>query len=569
MAYLSDLSKQYVLTPPVGTDLGLPNGAAYSSYYPVYETQTPSYTTPNAYASAQAGLRSNEFCYSLINRRDRAISNAKLKLYERSNTEIPKEVKSHAITDFLNHPNENLTQQLFWAASEQSRCIGGFSAWELETNNVGEPIHSWYMLPHFCSFLRGPNKMFRAVRYQPYGMPPMDIPAERIMLFYGPENFDPLYPWLRWLSPSMACFPQLRVDTAMTAFLEDFISHGARVNGLLTVKQTLDDNTANEIRQRWMKQHGGTGNWTAPAVLGEGADWKQMQMNFSDMTFPVLDARTETRMCNAFEVPSIVADARAGLDVASYNNVVESHKNWHYKWVIPAWKTYAEQVQTKLFPMFNIDETKYYLEFDRKDVYELKEDMVKTNTMWINAAKNNLLYRDQFLAKIGEEPVDNGQHVYIGEIIRENITAAAPETMGKESTPPEENTTADADELLTPQVTASGESTGEPAPGTKPTVTPAPQHTITHSHVDEILGGGKSETAIPIWTDEQRTDEKKAFTRFAKARVKEGKRAEVACFEFKYFTPEEAELLIHPYEEPSAGEVLDGLVKVVSLLENA
>jgi HK97 family phage portal protein len=564
MSYLADLHKQYVLTPPVGVDLGLPQGMAYASQFPLYEVSTPSYTVPNAYASAQAGLRSNEFCYSLINRRDRAISNSTLKLYDRSDPKIPKVVDDHPIMKFLESINDVLTQPLFWAATEQSRCIGGFSAWEIETNRVGEPIKFWYMLPHFCSFLRGPNKMFRAIRYQPYGMPPMDIPEERIMLFYGPENFDPLYPWLRWLSPSMACFPQLRVDTAMTMFLEDFISHGARVNGLLTVKQTLDDNTANEIRARWMKQHGGTGNWTAPAVLGEGADWKQMQMNFTDMTFPVLDARTETRMCDAFEVPTIVADARAGLDVSSYNNVVESHKNWHYKWVIPTWKMYATQFQKKIFPMFNIDESKYYLEFDRRDVFELKEDVVKTNTMWINAAKNNLIYRDQFLSFIGQDPVD-GKPVYIGEIIRENIQAAAPETMGAESTPPEEGTEAGSDVLLTPQVSGD-KPTGLPAPGQKldkPVANNQPT-VSTHSHVDEILNGPRKSAEF---IEEERLSEKKAFTKFSKARIREGKRAEISCYEFKYHTPEEAALLIAPYEEPTAGEIFDALVKTVSLLE--
>lgn len=559
MSYLSDLKNQYVLMPPVGTDLGLPKGEAFSSYFPNFEVTTPSYTVPNAYASAQAGLRTNEFAYSLIIRRATAISNAKLKLYEKTDAKIPKEVKKHKILDFLDSLNQMLDQPTFWAISEESRCFAGFAAWEFELNNIGEPLHLWFLRPHWCSFLKAPQKDFGYIRYQPYGLAPMDRPAERIMLFFGPENFDPLYPWSRWLSPSMEIFPQLKVDTAMTLFLQDFIQHGARVNGLLSVEQTLDDNSSKEIRDRWIKMHGGTGNWTAPAVMGQGAKWQPMQMNFSDMTFPELDARTETRMCNAFQVPTIVADARAGLDVASYNNVVEAHKNWHYKWVIPTWKLYAAQFQKKLFPMFDIDKDKYYLEFDRSDVYELKEDIVKVNTMLINAAKNNLIYRDQYLVKTGDEPVD-GKPVYIGEIIRENIQAPAPETMGPEATPPEELTESGADVLLTPQIEGT-EPTGLPTPGQKVNQNDATTTTGSHlhSHVDDILGG-TSKSA-------ERETEKKAFTKFAKSRIKEGKRSEIAGFEFKYFTLEEAEMLMKPYLEPNAGDVFDALCKAVALLE--
>ena len=584
MAYLNELRQNYVTVQPVGADVGLRKGEAYGSYFPYYEVNTPSYTVPNAYSAAQAGLRSNEFAYSLTIRRMMAISNARLCMYDRKKEGMVKKVTNHEMLEFLGSLNDNLLEPSFWATSEESRCIGGFGAWEIETTRLGKPKKLWYLNPTYSSFMRGDQQYFRCIRYQPYGMQPVDIPSERILLFFGPDNFDPLYPWLRWLSPTALCFPQLRVDTAMTMFLQDFIQHGARVNGLISVQQTLDDNTSKEIRDRWIKQHGGTGNWTSPAVMGQGAKWEPMQMNFSDMTFPVLDARTETRMCNAFQVPTIVADARAGLEVASYNNQIEAHKSWHRKWVIPTWNIYAQQFQKKLFPMFDIDEKRYYMAFDTSEVYDLQEDVVKKNTMWLQAAKDNVLTRDQTLHEMGFDPVDN-EAVYVGMTIRQNIATPAPQTMGPHATPAFEETQTHADDpaLAQPRlpgaaqtaVPKAGATTQTPMPRAGATTqTPAPiSETGTSTepeHVDKVLHGAEEARTAKEDADKDKKDnEKKAFAKYAKARVREGKRAEIGAFEFKYHTLDEITVMSEPYLNPQAADVIDAINRALEVLEKA
>jgi HK97 family phage portal protein len=512
MSYLEDITKQLLLTKPVGTDLGLPRGGAYASYFPGYEVQTPQYIVPNAYSSANAGYRTNEFAYSLTTRRSEAIANAPLKLYDHTG-ETPVLVDESPLYNFLGSLNDLLTEQMFWGVTELTRCIGGFCAWNIERNGYREPAHLWYMAPHWCSFLRGPNKVFRAIRYQPYGMAPMDILAEDILLFYGQDNFDPLYPFLKWISPTMVCFPQLDVDTAMTHFLQDFIRHGARVNGILSVAQTVQQADAERIRALWIAQHGGSDNWSAPAVLGEGASFTPTQMNFNDMAFPALDARTETRMCDAFKVPTIVADASAGLSVSTYNNVVEAHKNWHYKWVVPNWRNYAQIFAMKMLPLFGIDPKKYKTAFDTSEIYELKEDKAKENSVWIGAMKQNAITRDEGRKKMGFDPIDNAP-VFIGATVRENIaqTGGPNDIVGPETnkqTPDE--ITAGNEQAQTPKAVDAG----------KPATTPGA------------------------------ADEIKAFRKFAKTRIKEGKTSMLASFEFKYLDLDDQNKLLAEFREPA------------------
>ena len=43
------------------------------------------------------------------------------------------------------------------------------------------------MRPDWCSFLRGQQKPIRAIRYQPYGLPYLDIAIEVVLLF---QYFD-------------------------------------------------------------------------------------------------------------------------------------------------------------------------------------------------------------------------------------------------------------------------------------------------------------------------------------------------------------------------------------------
>ena len=526
MSYLEDITKQLLLTKPVGTDLGLKPGGAYASYFPGYEVATPQYIVPNAYASVQAGYRTNEFAYHLMTVKMEAVSNAPLKLYDHTG-ETPTMLDESPVYDFLGTMNDLLEEEMFWSIVQLTRDIAGFCAWNIERNGYGEPVHLWYMAPHWCSFLRGPNKVFRAIRYQPYGMAPMDIESDDILLFYGPDNFDPLYPFLKWISPTMLCFPQLGVDTSMTLFLQDFIKHGARINGIFSVAHTVQQADADRIRELWIKQHGGTDNWNAPAVLGEGATFQPTQMNFNEMAFPALDARTETRMCNAYGVYVIVADTHAGLTVATQNNVDSTQKNWHYKKIVPTWKHYANIFTKRMLPLWDIDPKKYQAAFDTSEVYELKEDKTKENALWIAAMKQNAVTRDEGRKKMGFDPIDNAP-VFIGATVRENIASTGmpgdivgPET-SKQS--PQE-VTAGNEQAQTPKATA--------------TVKPAPTP--------------------------QQTEEIKDFRKFAKARIKEHKSHLLGAFEFKYLDLDEQSKLLSEFREPAdLGERLDNLAAAIN-----
>ena len=488
MSYLEDLLASQQYTQPAGAQIGLKPNQAYASFYNPIDVSAPAYIQPNAYTLAQTGYRSNEFAYSIMQKRAMAKSQAVLKVCDYMTDE---EIDEHPLTVLLHNPNPapNMTWQLLMQMKQITQDIAGFAAFEIEYANDESILALWYMTPYFCSFLRGQQQPLRAIRYQPYGLQPMDIPFKdeqdrvKILFFSDGENFDPLSDRVRFRSPLMAAFPQISVDNAMTFFLTDFVKNGAKFAGMISVAQTIDENQAADYRRRWRVQHGGAENWSDPLILGQGATYSSMQMNFRDMAFPEMDARIESRICNAFSIDPIVANARAGLDVSSYNNKKQAAKDWYYDWVIPSWRSDADAIGTQLLPVFESNPKAFYCEFDFSDVYALKEDRDAQVKRAVEMYKAKVATLDEARSEVGLDPAE-----------------------------------VDGDKFMS-----------EPAP--------------------VIQQPGQPKEEIPPALDVQaqedaKVDEAKKFRKFAKQRVKEGKSTMIPTYEFKYHDLKEQQDLL-------------------------
>lgn len=384
------------------TGRGKKEPRAYANVYPLYEQQSPQYPSPSPYSLMEAGYRCNEVIYSCIGKRAKAISEAPLWVYDDTD-ETPEEIEDHPLRMLLRRPNERVTEKQFWQISQIHLDIAGFAAWEIERNNIGEPIALWPMRPDWCSFYRGDGRPLRAVRYQPYGLPPMDIEIDNVLLF---QYFDPKYPLLKGYSPTMAALRQIGVDNSTTDFLKIFMQEGAQFAGLLSTTQKLNDIEAERIQNRWTKQHGGVGNWSKVAVLGEGVTYQSVQMNFRDMVFPELDARTESRICMTFETPPILMGAKIGMDRSTYSNYAESRKAWYEEWVNPQWEFLASQVQEQMLDEYTEQPENYICQFYTRNVRALQEDETAIWTRTVDAATRNIITRDEAREKMGYDAID-------------------------------------------------------------------------------------------------------------------------------------------------------------------
>jgi HK97 family phage portal protein len=546
--FIDQLIRQAVATPPVGADLGLPQGMAYSAFPPMWEVTAPQYTYPSAYTMIREGYKTNEFAYSIIMKRARAKSSAPLWVYDNSK-EHPEEINGHPMHKMLRKVNQYIPERVFWQITSIFRDIAGFSAWEIESNRMGEPIRLWPMMPHWCSFMRGepiledgtpnPYSRIRCIRYQPYGLPPQDIPMERILFFSNGEDYDPEFNGIRFFSPLMHAFPLIQVDNGMTLFLNDFVKHGAKFAGLISTEQTITDTVAADIKRRFQEYHGGAQNWSQPLVLGNGAKYETMQMNFKDMTFPELDARTETRICNAFDIDPICASARAGLSVSTYANKAEADKNWLHTWLVPAWQEDADIMTEQFLPYYEENTDKYYCEFYTNDVWGLSEDRDSLSKRTVEEAKTGIIDRDEAREVLGYDPID----------------------VDAQGNPITDEEGKDAHTWLNPS---------KPAEATAPDETKPDEQTPGETKPEEMPVMLKKPTPEE---EAAALAEEKSFRRFARNRTKENKTDEIPEYEFKFVSPErQAELLDEfrkpeTQSDPAMKEMTDALLLALDYLK--
>jgi hypothetical protein len=357
----------------------------------------------------------------------------------------------------------------------------------------------------------------------------------------------------------MHAFPQVEIDSGMTLFLSDFVKHGAKFAGLISVEQTLNDTTAKDIQRRFQEYHGGSQNWSQPLVLGNGSKYETMQLNFRDMAFGELDARSESRICNAFDIDPIVANARAGLDVSSYNNKSEADKNWMHTWLVPSWQEDAETITEQLLPYYHDDIEHFYCEFHTSDVWGLNEDRDSLSKRIVEQAKIGLIDRDEGREALDYDPIDvddNGEpltdeagnpiHTWLNVTIRESGKVSETGAAGTEALPGQE------------EAAIGTEGLNVQADTTQPMMQP-------------------KKPKMSMMTDaeiEASASEEKKFRTYARARVKEGKSDLIPEYEFKFVSSDRQAQLLTEFEptkyeaaKAEAQRVIDELSKVLEKVE--
>ena len=502
MAYLDELIRQtQEITRQAQTyaeQWGITPDKPYASFYPGWEINTPQYLYPNAYNLAQRSYRVNEVAYACVNLRMQAISEAPLLLYKQGK-EDQEEVDDDAWAKFWQEPIKGVSAAQFWSITEMYLQICGFAPYEAEFTKAGQLLRLWPMRPDWCSFLRGEQQPQRAIRYQPYGLPFVDIPIERTVIF---QYFDPIHPLLKPFSPTMVALDIIDTDNNMTGVVNTFLKQGAFLGGVLTTDQPLQDAEAEHIRSRWRNMHGGANNAGDIAVFGKGISMTSYSNTFRDMVFPEVDGRSEGRICQAYRVPPILINAKLGIDRATYSNYEQARKAFYEETISAEWKLLAAQATTQLMPHFRPSGGRYWCGFDTGDVTALQEDRTVRFQRAVQAAQANVITRDEARVEMGFDPIDEIE-VFVG-----GAGALDPGETAKERTIENEERQADLAERTDKQ------------------------------------------------TDKQKQDEEeeeKKFREFAKRRIKENKRALIPCFEFKHVRLPDQRLLLAEFGFPVAG----------------
>lgn len=495
MAYLDELLRQRTELIQGSSRFD----GAIANLWPAHEVQTPAYGTVSAYALAQLGLRGDELVFSCIDRRATAISEPPVQVVKRSNGKRgKKEQVESPITRLLDRPNSEMGSSRFLRAVSQGVDAFGFSVWEIEVSRAGEPIALWPMQPQFVSFLRGPQAPIRAVRYQYPGLPPYDVPRDRLLIF---QDFDPLYPFTRALSRTAVALKSIGVHNATGGYLKDFFDRGAVPQGILSTEQMLTNAEAKRQKDLWNEHHGGSGKWGEIAVLGGGVKYQTTESPLKDMAFDAVDGRTEALICMTFALSPVILGAKVGLNASTYSNFDAALTQMYAQAIRPQWRTISDELTAQLLPRFGAEEGTV-CDFDLSEVAAVSESEDKLVDRAVKLAEKNLIYRDEARDLIGWDAIDGGEKVFIGLSISAGDSASSPVT----------NLETDFDEMSAQQAEKDAQAADARAA----------QLAALNGKPTDASARDQAHAENPEPTLEERVDEMKAWKRDALDRVGEG-----------------------------------------------
>jgi len=195
----------------------------------------------------------------------------------------------------------------------------------------------------------------------------------------------------------------------------NLLQNGARPSGAVIFKPKDDEgfnvNLTEPQRQQLLtdlnNRFQGTNNAGRPLLLEGDFDWKEMGLSPKDMDFLNLKRMSATEIALCFGVPSQLVGVP---DAQTYANVAEARLALYEETIIPYLRKIASDLNEWLVPMFG---DRLHLEFDIDQIPALTERRRKVYENITSAVREGIMTRNEARERIGLEPVDGADGLYI------------------------------------------------------------------------------------------------------------------------------------------------------------
>lgn len=302
---------------------------------------------------SREGFEGNSVIYAAIMTKVRAVSQVDLKAasgdvksptdIEPNNTRRDFELdaktentEGQALANLLNRPNKYMSGSEFQQLQTTLLNITG-NAFTLIERARGSyiPKALWPLNAMNVQIVPSADGELKGYLYSPKGSFEGDdrlpILASDMMHVKLPNPNDPLQGLGFGLSPILPLAKSADVDNQITTFLKVFFEHGAMPSGALKLKDMmLDEDSIEEIKERFMATYGNYENWADVAVLDMTMEYERIGLTFNEMDFTNLDERNESRILLPFGVPAELLPIRLGLQGSTFANKEEARK-WFWQ----------------------------------------------------------------------------------------------------------------------------------------------------------------------------------------------------------------------------------------------
>jgi HK97 family phage portal protein len=298
------------------------------------------------YALSEEGYRKNSIASACISMIATSAPEAPLKVYRPTPNGL-EELPDHWLSRLLARPNPFISSYELWEWVHTFLNTNGNAYLLLHRNDVSEPIVEIEVLRSDCMIpLLNDAGSIVAYHYQVSGQPIRYEPWQILHLMFP----DPLNPGMG-LSPLARVIREVAIDNEATDFTRSFFKNAAVPYGILSSDQRLREEEVERTREKWFQWFKGFRgkNRFKPAVLGQGLEYKQIGLNFSDMEFETVRALTETRICGAFGVDPVLIPSFTGIKYGGkYSNYSEARRHLWEETIVPALKRIESKITSQL-----------------------------------------------------------------------------------------------------------------------------------------------------------------------------------------------------------------------------
>ncbi|TCW35306.1 HK97 family phage portal protein [Laceyella sacchari] len=389
--------------------------------------------TENKYHLTEIGYRVNSLSSACINLIATSLSEAPLKIYRRQPNGEDIELESHWLKKLIDHPNEHMSSFEMWEMLVIHLYTGGVAYILLDRQSERGPVERLRLLrPDLIEPIPDENLFISGYRYRPV-LPngqraEITYPAYQVLRLPLP---DPLNEH-DGLSPLKRIYKELAIDNNATDFTRQFFSNSAVPFGILSTDQELMEEEAQAIEDRWHRKFSGyVKGLFRTAVLGKGAKYEQLGMNFKDMEFESLRALVETRICAAFKVHPVIVHSWVGIKYSEQRATYkEARRQFWEDSLIPI----LRRIEAKINSQLLIYEEGVCARFDLSEIQALQEDENEKSKRVVAEWEKGIIKLDEARAELGFSPVEGeyGQK-FIFELNAHD--PQIPEDMNKEEPP--------------------------------------------------------------------------------------------------------------------------------------
>jgi HK97 family phage portal protein len=242
-----------------------------------------------------------------------------------------------------------------------------------------------------------------AYRYQS-GNITQDWPADDVIHIQNPAYRDPVN-MHKGISPISVAWDKINTYNELQATIYSLVASNAVPSGVLSAPGDIPIATVESLKAQLRKRKDASGRErTDPLVLGSGMNYTQMGLDAQKLQAIETIQELETSICGAFRIHPAVVLTSAGLARSTYNNLASAYQEFTTLTRVPFWNALEEQLESGLRKEF----PDVQLQFDLGEVQALQPDVDAVIYPVIAEFNANLITLNESRAKLGFEPVEDG-----------------------------------------------------------------------------------------------------------------------------------------------------------------